>query len=105
MAAVNSYTLASAAAVVAVVLLELVVLRTRMFADPRYWLTLAVLAVFQILVDGLLTRAPIVTYNARAILGLRIWHEPVEDLGFGFALLTMTIGLWRRLGEGPDGPT
>jgi membrane protein implicated in regulation of membrane protease activity len=30
-------------------------------------------------------------------LGLRVpWDIPIEDFGFGFAMVTLTILLWRR---------
>lgn len=94
----REYTLATAGAVVAAVALELAVLRTGMFRARRYWATVAVVAAFQLLVDGVLTCTPVVTYDPRRILGPRVACAPVEDLGFGFAMVTVTIGLWRRAG-------
>ncbi len=94
----REYTLAAAGAVVAVVVLELAVLRTGMFRARRYWATIAVVMAFQLLVNGVLACTPIVTYDPRRILGPRIVCAPVEDLGFGFAMVTATIGLWRRAG-------
>jgi hypothetical protein len=38
-----------------------------------------------------------VIYNPEEILGLRApWDIPVEDFGFGFAMVTLAILLWRR---------
>jgi hypothetical protein len=51
-------------------------------------------------VDGWLTKLsdPIVIYNPDEMLGLRVpWDIPVEDYGFGFAMVTLTILTWRRL--------
>ena len=93
---IREYTVASAAGVVLAVLLELLVLRTGLFRDPRYWITLAIVAAFQLLVNGVLTCPPIVSYDPAEILGPRIACAPVEDLGFGFAMVTTTIALWRR---------
>ena len=93
---IREYTVASAAGVVLAVLLELLVLRTGLFRDPRYWITLAIVAAFQLLVNGVLTCPPIVSYDPAEILGPRIVCAPVEDLGFGFAMVTTTIALWRR---------
>jgi lycopene cyclase domain-containing protein len=98
---IREYTVASAAGVVLTVLLELLVLRTGLFRDPRYWVTLAIVAAFQLLVNGVLTCPPIVSYNPAEILGPRIACAPVEDLGFGFAMVTTTIALWRRAGAAP----
>lgn len=95
----REYTAASAAGVVLTVLLELLVLRTGLFRDLRYWLALAIVAGFQLLVNGVLTCPPIVSYDPAEILGLRVACAPVEDLGFGFAMVTTTIALWRRSGR------
>ena len=93
---IREYTVASAAGVVLAVLLELLILRTGLFRDPRYWVTLAIVAAFQLLVNGVLTCPPIVSYDPAEILGPRIACAPIEDLGFGFAMVTTTIALWRR---------
>ena len=98
------YTAAAAAGVVLTVLLELLVLRTGLFRDPRYWVALAVVAAFQLLVNGVLTCPPIVSYDPGQILGPRIACAPVEDLGFGFAMVTTTIALWRHAAPDPDSP-
>ena len=96
---IGEYTAASAAGVVLAILLELLVLRTGLFRDPRYWVALAVVATFQLLVNGVLTCPPIVSYDPAEILGPRLACAPVEDLAFGFALVTTTIALWRRGGR------
>jgi len=97
---VAEYTIAAVAAPVTVVALELVVLRTGLLREGRYWITMVIALAFQIPVDGYLTRAghPIVSYSAAATCGIRLpWHIPIEDFGFGFALITLTLLLWRRL--------
>ena len=101
---IREYTLASATGVVLTVLLELLVLRTGLFRDPRYWVALAIVAAFQLLVNGVLTCPPIVTYNPAEILGPRVACAPIEDLGFGFAMVTTTIALWRRAAPNADSP-
>ena len=93
---IREYTVASAAGVVLTVLLEVLLLRTGLFRDPRYWVALAIVAAFQLLVNGVLTCPPIGSYDPGQILGPRIACAPVEDLGFGFAMVTTTIALWRR---------
>jgi lycopene cyclase domain-containing protein len=100
---VREYTLASAAGLAAAVLLEVAVLRTGMFRDRRYWAALGVVMAFQLLVNGVLTCPPIVRYDPAAVLGPRLACAPVEDLGFGFALVTATLSLWRR--PGPRAPS
>ena len=97
---IGEYTLASASGVVLAVLLELLVLRTGLFRDRRYWVALAIVAFFQLLVNGVLTCPPIVSYDPAEILGPRVACAPIEDLGFGFAMVTTAIALWRRAGAG-----
>jgi len=96
---VPEYTVLTAAAVVAVVLAELLYFKTGIFTTAQYWLSIAIVFGFQIAVDGWLTKlsAPIVIYNPEEFLGLRIpWDIPIEDFGFGFAMVTLAILLWRR---------
>jgi lycopene cyclase domain-containing protein len=96
---VPEYTLLTAVAIVAVVLLELGWLRTGVFGTLQYWISMIIVFAFQIPVDGWLTKLsdPIVIYNPDEMLGLRMpWDIPVEDFGFGFAMVTLAILLWRR---------
>jgi lycopene cyclase domain-containing protein len=93
------YTLLTGLAVVAVVIAELVYFKSGIFTTAQYWLSMLIIFAFQIPVDGWLTKlsAPIVIYNPEEILGLRApWDIPVEDFGFGFAMVTLAILLWRR---------
>jgi lycopene cyclase domain-containing protein len=93
---IPEYTVASACGIVLTILLELLALRTGLFRDPRYWVALAIVAAFQLPVNGVLTCPPIVSYDPTQILGPRIACAPIEDLGFGFAMVTTTIALWRH---------
>ena len=98
------YTVAAVAAPLAVVLAEIFVVRSGLFREGRYWATVAIALAFQIPVDGFLTRAarPIVVYRDAATSGIRFpWNIPVEDFGFGFALITLTLLLWRRYARRP----
>lgn len=99
-----SYTLLSAIAVVAALLLDLVVLRTRVVRTRQWWISYAICFVGQLGVNGWLTGRRIVTYDDAVILGTnhqqfmgdwRICYAPVEDIGFGFALVLLTIVSWR----------
>lgn len=102
---VPEYTVLTVAAVVAVVALELLVWRTGVFGTLRYWLSMAIVFAFQVLVDGWLTKlsAPIVQYDEDQTLGVRFpWDIPVEDFGFGFAMVTLTLLLWKRSARRED---
>lgn len=94
------YSLLVALAAPAVVLTELLWLRTGLFATLRYWLAMAIVMGFQVLVDGWLTKleAPIVLYAPQHHLGIRApWDIPIEDFGFGFAMVTLTMLVWEAL--------
>jgi len=96
------YTALTAAAVVIVILVELIWARTGVFRSARYWVALAIVFAFQVLVDGWLTKlsAPIVQYTPGMFSGIRFPFDiPIEDFGFGFAMVTLTIIVWVRLGR------
>ena len=96
------YTVASVVAVVAVVGVEVLWLRTGIFATATYWIAYAIIVFFQVLVDGWLTKlsAPIVLYNPDEFSGWRVPFDiPVEDYLFGFALVALPIMLWERAGR------
>ena len=79
---------------------ELTALRTGILRRPRFWVTIAITLAFQVAVDGWLTKlsAPIVVYRPAAICGVRWpWDIPVEDFGFGFAMVTLTLAVWERV--------
>jgi len=98
---VAEYAIASTLALVAVVVLELAVLRTGLFRDRAYWIAMTINLGFMVLVDGWLTKlsSPIVLYAAEEKTPWRFpWDIPVEDFAFGFALLTLVMLLWDRAG-------
>jgi lycopene cyclase domain-containing protein len=89
-------------AAVAVVALELGVLRTRLFRDPAYWISLAICLAFMIPVDGWLTKhsAPIVLYRPEDTSGIYpIWDIPLEEYAYAFAMLTLVMLTWDHLGR------
>lgn len=99
---VPEYPLMTVVAVAAVVVAELAWFRTGIFRSAQYWVAIAITWLFQGLVDGWLTKlsAPIVIYNPAQQSGLRFpWDIPVEDFGFGWAMVTLTILVWIRLGR------
>ncbi|MDQ6651052.1 MAG: lycopene cyclase domain-containing protein [Actinomycetota bacterium] len=103
-----SYTVAAVVGVAATVALDLLVLRTRLVTRRSFWTAYAIVLFFQLVVNGVLTGRRIVTYDGAAILGSatprllgdgRIAYAPVEDLLFGFALVTQTLCWWVWLGR------
>ncbi|MBK9696486.1 MAG: lycopene cyclase domain-containing protein [Propionibacteriaceae bacterium] len=94
------YTVLTVLSVLAVVALEVWWLRTGLFRQAQYWIAMAIVFAFQVLVDGWLTKLtdPIVQYAPEHLLGLRVpWDIPIEDFGFGFSMVTLTLLLWVRL--------
>ena len=89
-----SYSALAVIAVVAVLVVDLAVYRTRMVTRRVFWVAYAIVIVFQLLMNGVLTGLDVVTYDPAAIWGPRIAYAPVEDLLFGFAMVTLTLASW-----------
>ena len=96
------YSALAVLSAIATVLAELCWLRTGIFRTAQYWASMGIVYFFHVLVDGWLTKlsAPIVIYDEGQITGVRVpWDIPVEDYLFGFAMITLTLMLWVRLGD------
>jgi lycopene cyclase domain-containing protein len=98
-----SYTTLAVVAVVASVGLDLAVLRTGLVRRRAFWVAYLIVLAFQLLTNGWLTGRGIVTYSADAVIGGsravafgdgRVLYAPVEDLGFGFALVLQALSWW-----------
>lgn len=83
-------------------------LRTRLTGSRTWWTAYGIILFFQLLTNGWLTGRGIVQYDADAIVGSgraqllgggRIFFAPVEDVGFGFALVLTTTMVWVWLGR------
>lgn len=108
-----TYTQLAVLGVVVVVLLDLVVVRTRLLRRRAFWTAYAIIVFFQLVTNATLTGLRIVRYDGAAIVGSstpadapppflgdgRIAYAPFEDLLFGFALVVLTLVLWVRLGR------
>ena len=74
-------------------------LRTGIFRQPAYWITMAIVFAFMIPVDGWLTKlsAPIVIYRDSDTSGWRpVWDILGEEFVYAFALVTLVIMFWER---------
>lgn len=89
-----SYSALAVTAVVAVLVVDLFVYRTRMVTRKAYWTAYAIIVFFQLLMNGVLTGLDVVVYDERAIWGPRVVYAPVEDLLFGWAMVTLTLASW-----------
>lgn len=94
-----TYTALAGCGVVVAVLLDLALLRTRLLGRRAYWVAYAIVLAFQLLVNGILTGRRVVRYDPDTILRVHLAYAPIEDLGFGFALVTCTLSLWVWLGR------
>jgi lycopene cyclase domain-containing protein len=110
-----TYTAIAVAAALAAVALDRTAARTRLTTSGTWWAAYGIIVVFQLLTNGWLTGRRIVRYDPTAILGSgrvtpvgegRLFYAPVEDLGFGFALVLTTCVVWVWLGRrsGEEGP-
>jgi lycopene cyclase domain-containing protein len=89
-----SYTAAAALGVVVATVGDLFVLRSRVLLSRTFWATYPIIVVFQLASNGVLTGRGVVRYDPAAVTGVRIAYAPVEDLGFGFALVVLSLSLW-----------
>jgi hypothetical protein len=108
-----SYTQLGLLAVIAVVLIDMFGLRTKLVTRKVFWVSYAIIVVFQLITNGVLTGFRIVRYSGDAIIGSttpvdgpppfigdgRLIFAPVEDLLFGFALVLLTLVMWVWLGR------
>ena len=103
---IPEYTVMTVLGMIVVVGLELLVIRSGIFRRAKYWAALAICLGFQCLVDGWLTKLsdPIVIYNPDMFLGIRFPFDiPIEDFGFGFAMITAVLMLWQwNLNRDPE---
>ena len=81
------------------ILFDLFGTKSRMVTRKSFWNAYGIMLFFQLITNWWLTSRGILTYAEDAIIGTRIAAAPVEDLFFGFAMITMTISLWIYWGK------
>jgi lycopene cyclase domain-containing protein len=94
-----SYTQLAVLGVLGAVLVDTVLLRTWLLRRRTYWTAYAIVLFFQLVANGILTGFDIVRYDPGAILGWRVAFAPVEDVLFGYAMVTLTLSTWVWLGR------
>lgn len=108
-----TYTQLDLVAVVVVVLIDVIGLRTRMVTRKVFWVAYLIIFVFQLITNGVLTGFRIVRYAGDSIIGSttptdfappfigdgRLVFAPIEDLFFGFSLVLITLSMWVWLGR------
>jgi lycopene cyclase domain-containing protein len=101
------YPVMAVAAAVAVLALELAVLRTGLLRRRSYWVSMAIVFAFMIPVDGWLTKlsAPVVIYDPADVSGWRpVWDILGEEFAYAFAMVTLVLLCWERAGARPTAP-
>lgn len=96
-----NYTLTAVLGVLAAITIDCLVLRTVLVRRKAFWTSYAIVLLFQLIVNGLLTGLKIVRYDRHRIIGARFVYAPVEDIAFGFALVLTTLALWVWWGRYP----
>lgn len=94
-----TYTEIVLVAILLTIVNDLYILKTRLLLRKVFWTSYAIIVFFQLITNGWLTYNEIVTYSSDVITGTRIAFAPIEDLGFGFALVTNVMALWVYLGR------
>lgn len=103
-----TYTALAVVGVLAAVVIDRWVARTRLTSTRDWWSAYAIIVFFQLLTNGWLTGRRIVRYDPGTILGneqvvllgqWRILYAPVEDLLFGFGLVLTACIAWSWLGR------
>jgi lycopene cyclase domain-containing protein len=89
-----SYTVLALLAVVLTAAVDQLVLRTKLLRRKAFWTAYAIIFVFQLIVNGILTGVPVVRYDPNTIIGVHVVNAPVEDLLFGFSMVLFTLTLW-----------
>jgi hypothetical protein len=102
-----TYTQIGIAVVIAAIVTDVLILRTRLVTRRGFWVAYAIVLFFQLLTNGVLTRLQVFRYSDSMIVGYqpdagpppfigsgRIAYQPFEDLLMGFALCLLAMALW-----------
>ncbi|MDQ1684296.1 MAG: hypothetical protein QOC82_1033 [Frankiaceae bacterium] len=89
-----TYTWAALLGVAFAVLLDLLVLRTKLLYRKAFWTAYAIVLAFQLVVNGVFTGQRLVVYSSSDIVGTRLFYAPIEDVAFGFSLVLQTLAWW-----------
>jgi lycopene cyclase domain-containing protein len=98
----HAYTVGSILAALFAIFLEFRLDKGKLYRELSFWISLAIIFFFQILVDGYLTKlsSPVVVYSNHHFSGFRFpFSIPIEDFIYGFAMIQLTMTIWNRLQE------
>ena len=88
------YTLFTAFALALAVVIDLYITRSKLILRRGLWVAYAIIFPFQLITNGWLTIRNIVQYDKSQIIGIHLCGAPIEDLGFGFALILLVLTIW-----------
>ena len=102
-----TYTQIGIAVVIASIVTDVLMLRTRLVTRRGFWVSYAIVLFFQLLTNGVLTWLQVFRYSDTMIVGSqpdqgpppfigngRIAFQPFEDLLMGFSLCLLATSLW-----------
>jgi lycopene cyclase domain-containing protein len=89
-----TYTQLAILSVLLVIVVDRYLLKVRLLEKKSYWTAYTIIIFFQLLTNWWLTSRNILSYSEEVIIGWRIASAPVEDLLFGFSMVTLTMSLW-----------
>jgi lycopene cyclase domain-containing protein len=72
-------------------------LGTKLMLQKRFYIFILFISIFNLIFNGYLTWRPVVLYGEAYQLGIRIMTIPIEDFGYGFALLFLNIIIYEKL--------
>ena len=94
-----TYTQLALLMTVLAIVFDLYVTQSKMVTRNSFWNAYSIMLFFQLITNWWLTSRGILTYDKDVIIGTRIAAAPIEDLFFGFSMITMTISLWIYWGK------
>ncbi len=80
-----TYALLTLPFLAAAVLLDVVVLKTRVTKTRNFWVVVGIMLGFTLVFDQLFTGLPIVFYDTSLTSGIKLWHAPIEDFSYTIA--------------------
>ncbi len=82
---VAMYALLSLPFLATVLLLDLIILKTKVVTTKPFWIILAIMVSFTLVFDQFFTGLPIVEYDQSLISGIKLGYAPIEDFLYTIA--------------------